>query len=346
MNSTRTIYCLCPDSNIPSGGVRKLYWLVDILNSLNLKAYILHAEWGFRCDWFESETPVVYLSSPYGSLSGYDENNEIVLQPPFNDEDLLVIPEIYAFQTVPLLSKWGLKGMIYNQGIYKTFKSVDYPSIPFSAHKGEEPFYYLDERIIGTLVVSEYAKNYLNFLNPRVTSFLIHNSINEKLFFYSKEKIKQIAYMPRRNTEDIQIVISTIRERGKLKEWTFSPIENVCEVEVGRKMRESSLFLSFSDREGFGMPPAEAMACGCSVIGYHGQGGREYFKRPYAYPIESGDILHFVQTIEDIALNQDSLVEERKLASEFILQNYSQKREKEDLKNALHQLGIHPHLQL
>ena len=37
-------------------------------------------------------------------------------------------------------------------------------------------------------------------------------------------------------------------------------------------LRESAIFLSFSLREGLPLPPAEAMACGCVVIGFHGFG--------------------------------------------------------------------------
>ena len=49
-------------------------------------------------------------------------------------------------------------------------------------------------------------------------------------------------------------------------------------------MQESLLFLSFGFPEGFGLPVAEAFACGCAVIGYDGLGGRELFKYASQYP--------------------------------------------------------------
>ena len=56
------------------------------------------------------------------------------------------------------------------------------------------------------------------------------------------------------------------------------------EAAVADILRESQVFLSFGHPEGFGLPPAEALACGCLVIGYHGGGGREYFGPAGAYP--------------------------------------------------------------
>ena len=41
--------------------------------------------------------------------------------------------------------------------------------------------------------------------------------------------------------------------------------------------KESMLFFSFGHPEGFGLPVAEALACGCAVVGYTGLGGRELF---------------------------------------------------------------------
>jgi len=51
----------------------------------------------------------------------------------------------------------------------------------------------------------------------------------------------------------------------------------VADIVVADILRSSRVFLSFSQREGFGLPPLEALACGCAVVGYHGFGGRALF---------------------------------------------------------------------
>ena len=48
-------------------------------------------------------------------------------------------------------------------------------------------------------------------------------------------------------------------------------------------MRLATIFLTFSNQEGFGLPPVEAMACGCLVVGYHGHGGKEFLKPEWSF---------------------------------------------------------------
>ena len=102
-------------------------------------------------------------------------------------------------------------------------------------------------------------------------------------------------------------------------------------------MKESAIFMSFSRREGFGLPPQEAMACGCLVIGYHGQAGKEFLKEPYAYPIAEGEILSFAKKVEEIALDLEKepkkYEQQAKGAAQFIQEEYAQNKEIEDLIN-------------
>jgi glycosyltransferase involved in cell wall biosynthesis len=72
----------------------------------------------------------------------------------------------------------------------------------------------------------------------------------------------------------------------------------VSEARAAEILRESAIFMSFGHPEGFGLPPAEAMAAGCIVVGYHGNGGREFFTTQHGFPIEVGDILGYAQTME------------------------------------------------
>ena len=123
-------------------------------------------------------------------------------------------------------------------------------------------------------------------------------------------------------------MVNILFERNKLKEWIFVPIDGLPEKEVAEILKESALFMSFSKAEGLGLPPLEAMACGCIVIGYHGQGGQEFLKEPYAYPINESEIVEFAKTVERIALDYDAhpekYVEQGRLASDFIHTTYSQ----------------------
>ena len=70
------------------------------------------------------------------------------------------------------------------------------------------------------------------------------------------------------------------------------------ELDTAEILRSCALFLSFSEHEGFGLPPAEAMACGAFVVGYTGMAGRDFFDPAYCSPIGDGDLLAYAQAVE------------------------------------------------
>ena len=71
-------------------------------------------------------------------------------------------------------------------------------------------------------------------------------------------------------------------------------------------MQASVGFLSFGHPEGFGLPLAEAAACGCALIGYDGLGGRELMdcakRHDVGWPVPVGDWLGFINGVH--ALHQ------------------------------------------
>jgi glycosyltransferase, group 1 family len=140
--------------------------------------------------------------------------------------------------------------------------------------------------------------------------------------------------MPRKLTDDVRQVILILKLRGKLKDWKLVPIDNKTEQEVAEIMKQSTFFLSFNHREGFGLPPVEAMACGCYVVGYHGQGGKEYFKPEFSSLVEGGDIIAYVKKVEELLStyekSPETIIEKGKKASEYILSHYTMDKEEED----------------
>ena len=319
------IYYYCPDTNDPSGGIRKIYTHVDILNKNGLSASVLHATKGFRCTWFENSSKVCYLT-----------RTDIA------DTDYVVVPEFFnlcymnkkrrdpgskAFQELYARTS---KMVIFNQGTYITFNGNSFdPSELSNIHR--------DEKTLAALVVSEDGERFLKYAFPELKLFRVHNSINTNLFFPGTVKKKQICFMPRRNREYALNVINILKSRGILKEFNILAIENMTERQTAAIMSESLIFLSFGFPEGFSMPPAEAMAGGCVVIGYHGMGGREYFHPDFCFPIETGNILDFVFTVEKVIRTLDdnpAMLKDMALkGSSYIRKNYPIEREEEDVLN-------------
>jgi glycosyltransferase involved in cell wall biosynthesis len=160
------------------------------------------------------------------------------------------------------------------------------------------------------------------------------SSIDPKLY-YPQEKKKQICFMPRKNLEDAKQVLYMLRYRKKLAGWTVREIKDMSEARAAEILRESMIFLSFGHPEGFGLPPAEAMASGCVVIGYHGNGGREFFTKTTGFPIEVGDILGYARTVEDVierfSFDIEGLWQTARNGAAFVRETYSPEAERESI---------------
>jgi hypothetical protein len=325
------IFFLSPDSNATIGGVKQLYRQVDVLCKYGLDTKVLHRRKGFRVTWFANTTPTI----------SWSEFN-------FNDSDILVLPEIYGPRMATTLRVdkkktffsnsdfWEealppIRKVIFNQNAYNTFARTG-----FDPRDMNTP--YLDPTVVATLVVSEDSKEYLRSIFPQIAIHRIRNAIKARLFSFESQKKKQICFMPRKHREEAQEVINIAKIHGALNGFDIKLIENLSETQTAQIMKESLLFLSFGYPEGFSLPPAEAMAAGCLVIGYHGGGGKEFFLPEHSFPIEATDIRAFVTTLESVLKNYsidptpfDAM---RSAASKFITTNYSFENEEVDICNA------------
>jgi glycosyltransferase involved in cell wall biosynthesis len=303
------IYLYSPDDNQPIGGIRKLYRHADVLNRHGFAAAIVHLAPGFRCTWFENQTPVVYART---------------VRP--ESQDFIVVPEISGpdvTRTAP-----GIRKVIFNQNCYNSFRHY-----PIAATPGETP--YLHPDVVATITVSEDSARYLGYAFPRARILRIRPGIDGALFYPGPEKRRQIAFMPRRQIEDARQVFNILKFRGALAGFEIVEIRDMPEQQAARVLQESAFFFSFSGAEGFGLPPAEAMASGCITIGFDGHGGAEFFKPEFSWPIAFGDIETYARTAETV-LNQyrqdpAPLVERAERAAAFIADNYTMEIEEADI---------------
>ena len=121
-------------------------------------------------------------------------------------------------------------------------------------------------------------------------------SIQSDLFSDNDEKDNLITYMPRKLPEHSSRV-RLFLERSLPPHWDILPIDALPESEVAKILRRSKIFMSFSSFEGLPIPPVEAAFCGNLVIGYTGQGAKEYWDPLLFKEIQTGDIRSFVNTV-------------------------------------------------
>jgi glycosyltransferase involved in cell wall biosynthesis len=309
---TRRVYILAVllESDRPIGGAKMLYRHVDLLNRNGIPAAVVHMRPGFRYTWFENETVVRYLT--VGLV---------------NTSDFLVVPEVVG----PCIADIGrgARKVIYNQNCYYSF-------LGYSLEPEDQTTPYRDPEVTATLVVSEDSRRYLEYAFPGLRILRIRYSVRPDLFFWDgAAKKRQIAFMPRKGVEDLVQVLNILKFRGMLHGFSLVPIEGLPEREVAAILRDSAIYLSTGQAEGFGLPVAEAMACGCTVVGYHGGGGRELFRPGFSHPVEEGDILGLARACEQViqGLREEParLEEQGREAAEFIRREYSPEAEERSI---------------
>jgi len=297
-----TVYYLCPDDNKPSGGVRMIYRHVDALNAAGIAAAVVHERPGFRVDWFAGETRV-------------QAARDVTLGP----ADLLVVPEYYGpgLDTLPA----GCRKVVFNQNAYETFARV-----PFGATGPGAPYAGLSN-LEALLTVSQDNAALLRHAFPDIDVHIARVVVDERVFHPGPAPAgKRIGYMPRRRAQEQEQLLHILRSRGVLAGWELVAIDGLTEEQTAEALRGCAVFLSFSEREGFGLPPAEAMAAGAFVVGFTGLGGREFFDSDFCSPVAEADLLAFALAVEEVLALFDNdpgmLAAAGRTASKEILSRY------------------------
>jgi glycosyltransferase involved in cell wall biosynthesis len=315
LGSSRVLV-LCPDNATPSGGIRRLYRHVDVLRKHGVEAWLVHETKGFRCNWFAHSTPIMSLVEADPKPS-----------------DFLVFPEIFASGIAALAP--GVPKVIFNQNAYLTFQTK-------RALEPNAKLPYFHPDVIAVFAVSEDNANYLQYAFPGLKVHRLHYGI-DPIFAPRWPKRRAIAYMPRKNADHVVQVLSILRHRNALNGWEVEAIDGLPEKKVAEKLASSALFLSFGTFEGCALPPLEAMASGCVVVGYHGHGGREYFDPAFNHAIEVGDVIGFAQAVENALrreIESPGLLERQgKLAADHVRTHYSPEIEERDVVDVWNGVG-------
>lgn len=182
----------------------------------------------------------------------------VQLQP----DDFLVIGESHR-ELLRQARTINIRRVLHNQGAFNTFHGFN--SIE---ELNAYPFTHV-------LVNSDFVASKLRMLGVNLPINRVRPSIPD--YFKPQKKYLAIAYSPAKRPTEALFLPQYFR--------ALSPEHaNVHWIALSGKTRRqcadvlgvSSIFASFAMLEGLGLMALEAMASGCRVIGYTGEGGREY----------------------------------------------------------------------
>ena len=266
-----TVYFHLPDVTHAAGGVRAVYRMVDACNAAGIDAAVLHQARGFRPGWFTSSTPVVAA-----------EDMRV------RGNDVLVVSELDAARLMPKAP--GVTKIILNQHQYWTFSggAVDY----------QHP------DIASVIAVSDDGMRYLRCAFPGLSPYRLRYAVDPVLF-RPRPKTRTVGYLTTKGDGPRTQVLTMLKGRGSLAEWTLRPLVGLSQVEMAKALGEMAVLASFSESEGFQMLLTEAMAAGTAVVGFDAGGGKEYLTNEVAWPVPAGDLVGFVEKIEAVTALHD-----------------------------------------
>ena len=292
-DSPRYWIAVHPDIAKPIGGVKQIHRLAESLNANGRKATLIQDRADFHPGWFQSNVSTI-------SISDWKQLQD--LKP---STDVVILPETF----LPYQEQYGryLPKLIFNQNGAYSFGLQQKDGFP--SNPEEVLSLYRDSKLIHTLCVSKHDQQLLESafgLGSERVSCII-NPIETQTFKLGRIKKPILTYMPRKNSRDAAIVTTLLLKQPWFRGWNVQAINGLPQNEVASLLKKSLGFLSFGHPEGFGLPLAEAGACGCALIGYSGLGGRELFAlakgERIGWEVEYGDWHGFLLATEELIDN-------------------------------------------
>ena len=327
---TKNIIYICSSEKGPSGGAKIIYDHSQIINNsqTEFKSQIIHIAKRKSSKWKNSFSKFLKTKSSDFSGWNFDDisikknfsytwfKNKISSKENFNftRNDFVIFPEIFAH--------FAKKICIDKNINYGIFVQNGYSMVPTDNLK------LLNEVYKKSKLILSYSKNInecikLTFPYCKKKIINIKCSINFNCR-NNKNKKNLITYMPRKLPNHSIKVIMFLKNRLP-NNWKIVPLHNMPQNIVFKYLNNSKIFLSFSEFEGLGLPPLEAAISGNKVIGYTGEGGKEYFKKPIFTKINSGDIIKFcneiLKEIKKKNFLKTSIKQRLRLKNEFSKQN-------------------------
>ena len=286
----------------PSGGGKVIYQYSNYINSKrNFSSSIIHLEKKRGSKLLESIKKRINLNKT--KYFGWDFKDvkikknykfswiEKQIQTKNNfyfdkDRDFVVLPEIFSHFAPDFLIKEKIPYAIFVQNGYSIFSTNKLAKLKQSYNHAKYILSYSKD--IEKCVL-------LAFPNVKNKILKVGYSIDFKKF-KTKKKKNVITYMPRKIPHQSQLVLSFLKNLLP-KSWKVKALHNLNQGQVYNELLNSKIFLAFSYLEGLPLPPVEAALAGNRVIGYTGEGGKEYWKKPIFIEIKSTEIKNFCSQI-------------------------------------------------
>ena len=204
---------------------------------------------------------------------------------PLLTDDIIVVGEDHKALLKELRSLTCIK-VLHHQAFFYTFAGFD--SI---ADLAGYPFAQV-------LVPSSFSADRLRALGVTHAISRVRPAVPD--YFTPGSKHLQIAFAPHKRM--IEALFLKGYFQAKAPEYAhlpWVPLINMSRADCARAMGQSAVYAALPLLESLGLMSLEAMASGCHVVGYTGQGGSEYATSENGDWIAEGDHDAFVEKLRD-----------------------------------------------
>ena len=163
----------------------------------------------------------------------------------------------------------------------------------------------------------EIAKGFLSRVFHLADIEVVPYHIDPKTFF-PRAKTMQIALMPHKLPRQAALIRAALQTKySRLKSIPWEAIANTTEAQTADILGRSTVYLSLSSMESFGLVPLEAMSSHCIVVGFHGYGGMEYASPQNGYwfsPDQLEEVVDALATVVEGLERNDKALERMRVA--------------------------------
>lgn len=290
----------------PIGGVKTIFRHVEELRRMGLEAYVYSGDTETpRPAWFASDAPI---------LDG---------QVPSRPDDVLVFPEI------------GTPYVSANRGLNRRKVLFCQNQDGLFVGLGDEFRTWRDAGVDDAMFCSDFvAEQALRCFSFRHAA-TVRCAVDRDLFRPLPKK-PQVVLMTRKRKDDLPLIRQAFeRMWPQYAAIPWFGLKGMTEAEVAARMGASAVFLSLSWREGLGLPPLEAMSCGCLVAGFTGVAGREYARPENGFWVGEDDFFaaaHAIGQALDVALTRPEQAQAMRQAGFATVDHYSAQGMRDDLR--------------
>jgi glycosyltransferase involved in cell wall biosynthesis len=165
---------------------------------------------------------------------------------------------------------------------------------------------FYDHYVSVSNFVQEHIGNIYNIKPPVISPFINHSIFrNWKPW---KERSNDLLILKYKGYAEpaFQYLQNYYKEKYPSSSISFKMVNDLTQTDLADLFNQHKYYLTLNPSEGFGLPPLEAMACGCVVVGFDSMGGREYLEHEKnAYIVDYGAFDQLADYLRRIELDPE-----------------------------------------